>query len=116
DFYSDEYLKSSYGRYDVITEISGGNERAKYYTNIGFNSSGSLLNFGEAKDNNTSNRINVRGNVDMKLTDIFKARVDASAVFATRNGVNTDYWAGAATFRPNRVTPLIPISFLEEDD
>lgn len=116
DFFSDEYLKSTYGRYNVVTEIYGGNERAKYYTNIGFNSAGSLLNFGEAKENNTSNRINIRGNVDVKLTEIFRARVDASAVFSASNGVNTNYWSSAATFRPNRVTPLIPISFLEESD
>ncbi len=68
DYYSSEYLKSSYGRYDAVAEISGGNDRARYYTNVGFVSSGSLLNFGEAKENNTTERFNIRGNVDMQLT------------------------------------------------
>ena len=116
DYYSSEYLKKSFGRYDAVTEIYGGNERARYYTNLGFNSAGSLLNFGEAKKNNTTERFNIRGNVDMKLTKILKARVDASAVFSKGGGVNTDYWGSAATLRPNRFTPLIPISLLEDSD
>lgn len=116
DFYSSEYLKSSYERYDVNTEISGGNDRARYYTNVGFNSSGSLLNFGEAENNNSRDRFNIRGNVDMKLTNGLKARIDASAVFLTQSGVNTDYWSDAATVRPNRFTPLIPLSLIEESD
>lgn len=116
DYYSDEYLKSSFGRYDAVAEISGGNERARYYTNVGFVSTGSLLNFGEAKKNNTTERFNIRGNVDMQLTRALKARVDASAVFSNGGGVNTNYWASATTLRPNLFTPLLPISLLEESD
>lgn len=116
DYYSSEYLKSSYGRYDAVAEIYGGNERARYYTNVGFNSSGSLLNFGEAKSNGNTDRFNIRGNVDMQLTKALKAKVDASAVFSNGGGVNTDYWASAATLRPNLFTPLIPISLLEGSD
>ncbi|MGF1924873.1 MAG: SusC/RagA family TonB-linked outer membrane protein, partial [Bacteroidia bacterium] len=116
DYYSSEYLKSGYGRYDAVAEISGGNDRARYYTNMGFVSSGSLLNFGEAKQNNTSDRFNIRGNVDMQLTKGLKAHVDASAVFSNGGGVNTNYWGSAATLRPQLFTPLIPISFFEEND
>ncbi|PRY55529.1 TonB-linked SusC/RagA family outer membrane protein [Arcticibacter pallidicorallinus] len=116
DYYSSDYIKNSYARYDAVTEISGGNERARYYTNLGMSSNGSLLNFGEAKDHNTTQRFNVRGNVDMKLNRILKARIDASAVFANGSGVNTDYFGSAATLRPNRFTPLIPLSYLEEND
>lgn len=116
DYYSSEYLKSSYGRYDAVAEISGGNERARYYTNMGFVSSGSLLNFGEAKENNTTERFNIRGNVDMQLTKGLKAHVDASAVFSNGGGVNTNYWASAATLRPQLFTPLLPISLFEEND
>jgi len=116
DYYSSDYLKSSYARYDAVAEISGGNERARYYTNVGFVSSGSLLNFGEAKENNTTDRFNIRGNVDMQLTKGLKARVDASAIFSNGGGVNTDYWGSAATLRPQLFTPLIPISFLEQND
>ncbi|HEU0227846.1 MAG TPA: SusC/RagA family TonB-linked outer membrane protein [Arachidicoccus soli] len=115
DFYSSDYIKNSFARYDLITEISGGNQKAKYYTNVGFNSTGSLLNFGEGKGN-TADRFNIRGNVDMKITKGINARVDASAVFFNQNGVNTDYWGSAASIRPNRFTPLIPINLIEPGD
>ncbi|MFC0182970.1 hypothetical protein ACFFJX_10540 [Pseudarcicella hirudinis] len=81
DFYSSEYLKSSYGSYDLTAEISGGNERVKYYTNLGFATSGSLLNFGEAKTNNNSDRLNFRGNIDVNLNDYISLNADATAIF-----------------------------------
>lgn len=115
DYYSSDYLKRTFNRYDITTEISGGNERARYYTNIGFWSAGSPLDFGAAKGN-TSDRVNVRGNVDMQLTNFLKAHVDASAVFYSGRGVNTDYFSSAATLRPNRFTPLIPLSYIESTD
>jgi TonB-linked SusC/RagA family outer membrane protein len=115
DPYSSEYLKRSFNRYDITTEISGGNERARYYTNIGFWSAGSPLNFGAAKGN-TNDRVNVRGNVDMQLTSYLKAHIDASAVFYSGRGVNTDYFSSAATLRPNRFTPLLPLSYIESTD
>lgn len=115
DYYSSDYIKNSYNRYDATAEVSGGGEKTKYYTNFGFWSAGSLLNFGEAKGN-TSNRFNMRGNIDSKLNSIMSLNVDASASFYTQKGVNTDYWAAAATGRPHRFSPLIPISMLEEAD
>lgn len=116
DYYASDYIKKSYNRYDATAEISGGNERAQYYTNFGFWTAGSLLNFGEAVDNNSSNRFNVRGNIDMKLNEIISLNVDAAATFYTSKGVNADYWGAAATGRPNRFSPLIPIHMLEEAD
>lgn len=115
DFYSSDYLQEAYSRYDGTLEIAGGNQKARYYTNMGFFREGSLLDFGEA-ENNKNERFNVRGNVDMELTDYISANVDLAAIFSSNVGVNTDYWGGAATIRPNRFTPLIPISMLEEND
>ena len=116
DYYSSDFIKNSFNRYDATAEISGGGERTQYYTNFGFWSAGSLLNFGEAKNNNTSNRFNMRGNIDVKLNDIMSLNVDASASFYTSRGVNADYWGAAATGRPHRFSPLIPISMLEDQD
>lgn len=116
DYYASDFLRKHYNRYDATAEISGGGERAQYYTNFGFWSAGSLLNFGEAVDNNRSNRFNVRGNIDMKLNEIIKLHVDAAASFYTQRGVNADYWGAAATGRPHRFAPLIPIDMLEADD
>lgn len=116
DFYSSEYIKNSYNRYDLTTEISGGNDKAQYYTNFGYWSNGSLVNFGEAVNNSGANRFNLRGNIDMKLNRIIKLNVDASASFYTGRGVNADYFGSAATVRPNRFSPLIPIDMIEEGD
>ena len=116
DFYSSEYLKSSFGRYDATAEISGGNEGVKYYTNLGYENSSSLLNFGEAKNNNTSDRFNFRGNIDVVLNDYIKFNADATAIFFTGRGVNANFWNSATNIRPNRFAPLIPIDLIEPED
>jgi TonB-linked SusC/RagA family outer membrane protein len=116
DYYSSDYLKDTYNRYDVTAEISGGNDKARYYTNLGFWNNGSLLNFGEAKDNNSSNRFNVRGNIDVNLSRTISLNLDASASFYTGRGVNANYWQSAATVRPYRFSPLVPIDMIEAED
>lgn len=116
DFYSDEYLKRMFNRTDATAEISGGNERARYYTNVGYQTNGSLLNFGEAIKNNRSDRFNIRGNIDININKYITANVDATAIFYTGRGVNADFWGSAATLRPNRVSPLIPLSYFEKED
>jgi TonB-linked outer membrane protein, SusC/RagA family len=116
DYYSSDYLKKAYNRTDATAEIYGGGEKARYYTNLGYNTSSSLLNFGEAIKNNSSNRFNVRGNIDVDLNEFISCKVDANAIIYTGKGVNADYWGSAATLRPYRFSPLIPISMIESND
>lgn len=113
NFYSDDYLKPVYERYDATVEISGGNEAARYYTDIGFFRTGNQIDFGEAVNNKTE-RFNVRGNVDLKLNDWISASLGANAIYYSGRGVNANYWGDAATVRPNRFAPLIPIDFISE--
>ncbi|WP_192085447.1 SusC/RagA family TonB-linked outer membrane protein [Algoriphagus sp. Y33] len=124
DYYSPEYLQEAYSRYDGNLEISGGNETARYYTNVGFMTEGTVLDFGTAAEN-ANERFNVRGNIDLNLNDFISAKVDASAIFYNSNGVNSnyvideeniDYWQGSTILRPNRFTPLIPIDYIEQGD
>jgi len=115
NYYSDEYLKKVYQRYDATLEISGGNEQARYYTDVGFYRTGELIDFGQAENNKTE-RFNVRGNVDLKLNDWISASLGANAIYYNGRGVNTDYWNSAATVRPNRFSPLVPIDFIAEDN
>lgn len=115
DYYSPEYVKDFYNRSDATVEITGGNDRTKYYTNVGYWNEGTLLNFGQG-NNSKNERINIRGNVDMKLNSFLTAYVDAAAVYYSGKGVNADYWSEAANLRPHRYTPLIPISMIEESD
>lgn len=121
DFYSSDYIKKAYNRTDVTAEIEGGNDRAKFYANVSYYRFGDYLNFGEAK-NNYTDRFNVRGNVDIRINNFITAYVNAnatyynahSAVSNQKDGDNTlDYWGVAAKWRPNRISPLIPISYLD---
>ena len=134
DFYSSDYLKETYNRTDVTTEISGGNERARYYTNIGYYRQGDLLDFGEAKDNSTD-RLNIRGNIDLKINSFIDAHINANATFYNSRSANAkdsdpddwdnnefdddnnpdNYWTYGATMRPNRVAPLVPISYIDQN-
>lgn len=115
DYYSSDYLKSNYNRSDVLAEISGGNDRARFYTNIGYLYQGSLINFGEAKNDNV-NRINVRGNIDLKLNEYITGTADATAIFYNDRTAHGNYWGRAAELRPNRFAPLIPVSMIEAGD
>ncbi len=113
DFYSSDYIRNTYNRTNLVTEISGGNDFARYYTNVGYTHLSSMYNFGEAKNNNT-NRLNVRGNVDVDITDYISAYVNSSVVFNDTRSAHGNYWSSASTLRPNRVSPLSPIDFLNE--
>ena len=115
NYYSSEYLKKVSNRSDIFSEISGGNDRAQFYTNIGFVRSNSLLKFGEA-NNDFNNRLNLRGNIDLKLNDFISTSVDAVAIYNNGRNAFGDFWGRAASVRPHRFAPLIPISYLDDDD
>jgi TonB-linked SusC/RagA family outer membrane protein len=118
DFYSSDYLKKAYNRTDVSTEITGGNDRARFYSNIGYYYQSDIFKFGEAEKNNT-NRLNIRGNIDLNINDLISAYINANATFYNSRGANAsgdDYWTSAANLRPNRVAPLIPLSYIDQND
>lgn len=115
DYYSTQFLKEFTNRYHGNVEITGGNKTARYYTNINFASSGSLLDFGEAK-NVRGNNFNIRGNVDFTLNENITASVGAGVIYDDQSGVNTNYWGEADSLRPHRYTPLIPIEMFENNN
>ncbi len=112
DFYNSDYLKKAYNKTDVTGEVHGGNERTRYYMNLGFSYKDDLLNYGEAKKNNDK-RLNVRGNVDMQLTSWLKASANAAVIFTDDYAGRGDFWGTAATLRPNRFAPLLPIDQMD---
>lgn len=115
DYYSDEHLKSFKNYYDVMTEFSGGDDNAKFYTNIGWNSAGGLLNFGEGL-NARNNVINVRGNVDLKVNRFIKTSIDAAAIYGNNRSQRGNYWSRAGSIRPHEYTPLLPISLIDPEN
>jgi len=110
DYYSNEYLKKEKPFSNIEAELSGGNTRVQYYANIGWNYTGSLLNFG--KDTKT-NRFNVRGNVDVKINSWVKTSLDAVAILHNDHLNSATYWSEANSRRPNLSTPLLPIDLID---
>lgn len=100
DFYSSDYIKKVYSTEDAVLEFSGGSKSARYYVNINAYTFGDYLKVGDTKHDRT-NRLSVRGNVDMNLNKYISAYIDANATFYDVNSRKGDYWADASTIRPN---------------
>lgn len=115
NLYSSEYLKKAYNESSATAEISGGSERARFYTNINLYNIGSLLKVGEAKNDRTT-RFSVRGNIDVNLGEYVKSYVNANATFYDGRSASGDFWSAAASLRPNRISPLIPIDYVMENN
>lgn len=115
DMYDSEYLRKMYNRTEAVAEIQGGNERVQYYTTAGYYRESSALKYENNADNYIS-RFFVRGNVDIKFNDIITAQADANVTFYDSFSAKGDWWSNAATIRPNAIAPLIPLSYLDEND
>ena len=118
NFFSSDYVKKSYQRYDGHAEFQGGGKYAHFYTFIGINHANDLLNFGESKDNYT-NGLSVRGNIDLRLNDWVTGWIDADATFYDARGDLSDFWGASATQRPTSqypLVPLIPVSSIDPND
>lgn len=112
DFYSSDYIRKAYNRSDVTAEFSGGNKRARFYANVNYYRTGDMLKVGEADKNNV-NRLSVRGNVDLTINDFITAYVNANTTFYNSRSAKGDYWNVASTFRPNRISPLVPLDYID---
>lgn len=115
DYYSSEYLRNIKPFSKVMTELSGGNDVATYYSNLGWSQSGSLLDFGEGASAK-QNRFNARGNVDLNINHWIKSSIDAVAVLNNNKGPVGNYWGEAASLRPNLFAPLIPFSYIDPEN
>lgn len=115
DYYSSAYLKKHQNATDANAEFSGGNNIARFYSNVGWANSSTLLNVGEGK-NEGDNRFNVRGNIDLKLNDYITSTVNVSAIFNDSRRGRGNYWGNAATLLPNKFTPLIPLNMISPDN
>ncbi len=111
DYYSSDYLRKLYNNYSANAEFSGGSERAHFYTLVGYQNQNSLINFGEGKNDNTS-RLNVRGNIDLKLNDLISSYINVSTIFNNSRQPLGNYWNNATTLHPNYFAPLIPIDMI----
>lgn len=115
DYYSDDYLNSFKNYFDLNSQFSGGNNTTKYYANLGWSSSGGIINFGEAA-NARENVFNARGNVDLTINDWIKTSIDGASIFVNNRRQRGNYWSDAASMRPFEYTPLLPIDMIDAEN
>lgn len=120
NFFSEDYVKSHYMKYEGQAEFRGGGKYAQYFAMVGLNHTNSIMNFGEGKKNGTT-RLYARGNIDLTLNDWVTGWVNTSATFWDNRYDNSNFWSESATLRPtepgsNPLVPLIPIDAIEEND
>ncbi len=120
NFFSDEYLKKHYERYEGTAQFYGGGRFARFYANIGLYNTNDLINFGEGKKNHTT-RLNVRGNIDLTMNDWVGGWVNTSATFYDGRGDLANFWGESANMRPTTpgtspFAPLIPIDAIDPND
>lgn len=120
NFFSSDYLRKNSWKYEGQAEFTGGGKYATFYALVGLYHTDDIINFGEGKNNGTT-RLNVRGNIDLRLNDNVSGWVNTSATFYDNRFDQADYWANSATMRPtvagsDAFSPLIPIDAIEPTD
>jgi len=118
NYYSSDYIKRAINRSDLNVELDGGNQRTHFYSNVGFYRTGDFTKIGMV-DNPGSNRLNIRGNVDVKVTDNITAFVNANATFYDSRSNKGSIWNAAWNTRPNELqntATLIPIDLIASDN
>lgn len=111
NYFGKDYLRKAYKTYSANADFTSGTERARFYALVGFESQNSLLDFGEGK-NDRQTRLNLRGNIDLKINDAISSYVNVAAVFSRNRYALRDYWQRADSLQPQRFAPLIPINMI----
>lgn len=117
DYYGEAFVKDVVNFNNVYGEASGGNEKVRYYMNLGWKRNEQWF---KAADNNVRNLFTVRGKVDFDVTNWLRMNVDATAVFDIlntpnvsvydNNGVEKEtFWTKASSYLPHFFPLLIPI-------
>lgn len=119
-YFTDQYLRKASNNFSLLTEASGGNERAQYYVNLGWVRNSGLLKVGRGAEEQM-NRINLRGNVDFDINDWMRMHVDGVATIymnreARSNSGGHPFWDYAGEFHPNWYPALIPYSRVADPD
>ncbi len=125
DYYSSDYISKVRNRSEATLEMFGGGRRARLYGNINASTAGDFVKTENGRDCRT-NRLSVRGNVDMNFNEFVSGHIDANATFYDKTHMqfsdtpsdNATYWGVVANARPNfpsETAPLIPLSLIVSD-
>lgn len=112
NYYSDLWVKDVTNFSNVYGEASGGNDKVRYFMNLGWKRNEGWLKNAES---DVQNVLNVRGKVDFMVNDWLKMHTDASAIFDINKTANIDdditktFWTKASSFLPNAASLLIPV-------
>lgn len=116
DYYgSGDFLNRFKPQHKVSLDFSGGNSRARYYLNVGYYNTSSVI----SNSDQATNRFNVRGNVDVNLGKWVKVSLGAAAIFNSYKGANylsKNFWNLTTSERVNSYPLLIPIDRIREED
>lgn len=107
NYYSDLWLKDVTNFSNIYGEASGGNEKVRYFMNLGWKRNKGWLKNAES---DVQNVMNVRGKVDFQVNSWLKMNTDASAIFDINKTANVDdFWTKASTTLPMTSPLLIPV-------
>jgi TonB-linked SusC/RagA family outer membrane protein len=109
DYLNSDFLKNYKPSSRVETAFSGGNKNVQFYTNLGWQRSGSLYNMGESSH---TDRLNIRSNLNVRINDYISSHVDISTVFNLASSPNGDFFSDATTLKPNYYPLLIDTSLV----
>lgn len=112
DYYNSGFLKNYRPDSRFQTEISGGNDNAQYYLNLGWLHTGSIM--ANKGINQHEDRLNIRSNVDIKVTSFIKANVGVVGIMDLANAVQGNFFSDAATIRPNAFPGLIDSNLVND--
>ncbi|WP_444822069.1 SusC/RagA family TonB-linked outer membrane protein [Thermophagus sp. OGC60D27] len=125
-YYDDDtYIKDMTNFTSVKADFSGGNENAQYYANLGWDNNQGWMNQGIGE---TTNKFNIRGNVNYNITDNLKMNIDGVALFDfyeapdvldvnnNTGAVESDFWDKMEKSLPNAHPVLIPVDQLASSD
>lgn len=100
DFYK-EFLRSQNTFRKATLELNGGSKKATYAVTVGYTGSAGLEKVGDRSD---LNRINARGNLDIRITDFLSVAADVAARIEKKDWGAVDgagLFGEISTLRPN---------------
>ncbi|GHB62563.1 SusC/RagA family TonB-linked outer membrane protein [Persicitalea jodogahamensis] len=101
-------LKDSKSFSRVNLASTGGNETVQYGAYLGYNGEGDIFKLGKISD---YNRINVRSNIDVKINDLIKVKVDFFGGLNIRRSPNYGYNPNFTSDDGNTNTALDLVEF-----
>ena len=118
DYYNDRYLKNWSGYHSINAEVSGGNDIAQFFLNLGWDRNNGLLKVGEGA-NEKNDQLNMRGNIDYEITDDIKLTFDGSVLFNLSKlprytSVADNFWVLSSQLRPDIYPVLIPLDLIKD--